>query len=124
MPVVRLEALVRANGVGLTGVQGSLRRNRTTFRRMLTMFKTHFTVRNGVVRSAVAAAAPAAETPEERRARMDRQYQESQRLREEQDRRKEERQREKRDRLRDMRGGLRRPTSIKCCYSKNHDNVD
>ena len=104
MPVVRLEALVRANGVGLTGVQASIRRNRTTFRRMLTMFKTHFTVRNGVVRSAVAAAAPAAvETPEERRARMDRQYQEGQRLREEQDRRREERLQERRDRLRDMR---------------------
>ena len=45
MPVARLEALVKAGGVGLSGVQASIRRNRSTFRRLLSLFKTHFTVR-------------------------------------------------------------------------------
>ena len=108
MPVARLEALVRANGVGLSGVQASVRRNRTTFRRLLALFKTHFTVRNGVVRTAVAApaAAPVAagETPAERSARLDRQLAESQRLRDEQDRQREERRVAQRERLRGVAG--------------------
>jgi len=106
MQVTRLEAMVKANGVGLSGVQASIRKNRSTFRRLLSLFKTHFTVRNGVVKTAVAAPAPAAtrETPEERTLRMDRQFEASQRLREEQDRRREEKKQAARDRLRDMRG--------------------
>ena len=105
MQVTRLEAMVKAGGVGLSGVQASIRKNRSTFRRLLSLFKTHFTVRNGVVKTAVAAPAPAAvETPEERRARMDRDFEASQRLREEQDRKREERKQAARERLRDMRG--------------------
>ena len=91
--------MVRADGVGLSGVQAGIRRNRSTFRKMLTLFKTHFTVRNGVVKSTVAAA-PRAETPEERSARLDRQLAESQRLRDEQDRQREERREAGRQRLR------------------------
>jgi hypothetical protein len=101
MPVARLEAMVRADGVGLSGVQATIRKNRSTFRRMLALFKTHFTVRNGVVKTAMAAAAaPRAETPEERSARLDRQLAESQRLRDEQDRQREERREAGRQRLR------------------------
>ena len=103
MQVTRLEAMVKADGVGLSGVQAAIRKNRSTFRRLLSLFKTHFTVRNGVVRTAVAAPA-AAETPEERTLRMDRQFEASQRLREEQDRKREEKKQAARDRLRDMRG--------------------
>ena len=99
MPVGRLEVLVKANGVGLSGVQASIRKSRSTFRRLLSLFKTHFTVRNGVVKTAVAAPA-AAETPEERSARLDRQLAESQRLRDEQDRQREERRVSQRERLR------------------------
>ena len=104
MQVTRLEAMVKAGGVGLSGVQAAIRKNRSTFRRLLSLFKTHFTVRNGVVKTAVAAPAPVAETPEERRARMDREFEASQRLREEQDRRREEKKQAARERLRDMRG--------------------
>jgi hypothetical protein len=100
MPVARLEAMVRADGVGLSGVQRTIRKNRSTFRRMLSLFKTHFTVRNGVVKTAMAAAAPRAETPEERSARLDRQLAESQRLRDEQDRQREERREAGKQRLR------------------------
>ena len=104
MQVTRLEAMVKANGVGLSGVQASIRKSRSTLRRMLAIFKTHFTVRNGVVKTAVAAPAPAAaETPEERSARLDRQLAESQRLRDEQDRRREERRSAVGDRLRGVR---------------------
>ena len=82
-----------------------MRKNRSSFLRLLTLFKTHFTIRNGVVKTTVAAPAPAAiETPEERRARMDRRFEASQRLREEQDRKREEKKQSARDRLRDMRG--------------------
>ena len=106
MPVTRLKAMVRANGVGLSGFQASIKTNWSTFRRLLSLFKSHFTVRHGIVKTAVAAPAPAAaETPEERRARMDKQFEASQRLREEQDRRREEKRQAARDRLRDMRGG-------------------
>ena len=100
MPVARLEALVRANGVGLSGVQASIRRSRSTFRRLLSLFKTHFTVRNGVVKTAVAAPAANRETPQERNLRLDRQLAESQRLRDEQDRQREERRVAQRERLR------------------------
>jgi hypothetical protein len=100
MPVARLEALVRANGVGLSGVQASIRRSRSTFRRLLSLFKTHFTVRNGVVKTAVAAPAANRETPEERSARLDRQLAESQRLRDQQERQREERRVAQRERLR------------------------
>ena len=104
MQVTRLEAMVKANGVGLSGVQASIRKNRSTLRRMLAIFKTYFTVRNGVVKTAVVAPAPAAaETPEERSARLDRQLAESQRLRDEQDRRREERRSAVGDRLRGVR---------------------
>jgi hypothetical protein len=44
------------------------------------------------------------ETSEERRLRIDRQFEASQRLREEQDRKREEKKQAARDRLRDMRG--------------------
>jgi hypothetical protein len=103
MQVTRLEAMVKANGVGLSGVQASIRKNRSTFRRLLSLFKTHFTVRNGIVKTAVTAPA-ATETPEERKKRMDRQFEASQRLREEQDRKRDEKKQAARDRLRDMRG--------------------
>ena len=105
MQVTRLEAMVKADGVGLSGVQASIRKNRSTFRRLLSLFKTHFAVRSGVVKTAMAAPTPAAaETPEERTLRMDRQFEASQRLREEQDRKRDERRQAARDRLRDMRG--------------------
>ena len=103
MPIARLEADVKADAVGLSGVNQSIRRNRSTLRKLLAKFKTHFTVRNGVVRS-TAPAPPPPETPEQRRERMDRQFQANQRLREEQERLREERQQERRQRLRDMRG--------------------
>ena len=102
MQVTRLEAMVRAGGVGLSGVQASIRKNRSTFRRLLSLFKTHFTVRNGIVKTAMAAPA-AVETPEERSARLDRQLAESQRLREEQDRRRDERRAAVGERLRGVR---------------------
>ena len=105
MQVTRLEALVKANGVGLSGVETSIRKNRSTFRRLLTLFETHCTVRSGVVKMTMAAPAPTAvETLEERRARTDRQFEASQHLREEQDTRREEKKQAARDRLRDMRG--------------------
>jgi hypothetical protein len=105
MQVTRLESMVKANGVGLSGVAQSLKKNRSTFRRLLSLFKTHFTVRGGVVKTTLAAPAPAAvETSEERTLRMDRQFEASQRLREEQDRKREEKKQAARDRLRDMRG--------------------
>ena len=104
IPVTRLEALVKANGIGLSGVQASIRKNRSTFRRMLALFKTHFTVRNGVVKTAVVAPAPAAaETPEERSARLARELAESQRLRDEQDRRRDQRRSAVGERLRGVR---------------------
>ena len=102
MPVTRLEGLVKTNGVGLTGVQKSIRTHRSTFRRMLAIFKTHFSVRNGIVKTAMAAPAPT-ETPEERSARLDRQLAESQRMRDEQERRRNEQQLAVRDRLRGVR---------------------
>ena len=95
--------MVRAGGVGLSGVQASIRRTRSTFRRLLSLFRTYFTVRNGVVKTAVAAPA-AVETPEERSARLDRQLAESQRLRDEQDRQREERRVAQRERLRGVAG--------------------
>ena len=102
MPVTRLEGLVKANGVGLSGVQASIRKNRSTFRRMLAIFKTHFSVRNGIVKTAMAAPTPA-ETPEQRSARLDRQLAESQRMRDEQDQRRNEQRLAVRDRLRGVR---------------------
>ena len=102
MPVTRMEALVKANGVGLSGVQASIRKNRSTFRRMLAIFKTHFSVRNGIVKTAMAAPAPA-ETPQERSTRLDRQLAESQRMRDEQDQRRNEQRLAVRDRLRGVR---------------------
>ena len=103
MPVLRLDALVKADGAGLSGVNASLRRSRSTLRKMLAKFKTHFIVRNGVVRT-TAPAAPPPETAEQRRERMDRQFEAAQRLREEQDRQRDQRQQDRRQRLRDMRG--------------------
>jgi len=103
MPIARLEAQVKAGAMGLSGVQESVRKNRSTLRKLLTRFKTHFTVRNGIVRS-TAPAPPPPETPEQRRERMDRQFEANQRLREEQERQREQRQQERRQRLRDMRG--------------------
>ena len=104
MPVARLEALVKADGVGLSGVRASIGRNRSTFQRLLSLFKNHFTVRGGVVKTAVASQEQRAEMPEERRARLDRQLEASQRLRNEQDRRREEKRQADRARLREMRG--------------------
>ena len=107
MPVARLEALVKAGGVGLSGVQASI----STFRRLLSLFKTHFKVRNGMVKTAVAPPEHRPDAPEEpeqrpetadeRRARLDRALEASQRLREEQDRRREE---TRQERLRGLRG--------------------
>ena len=102
MPVTRMEALVKANGVGLSGVQASIRKNRSTFRRMLAIFKTHFSVRNGIVKTAMAAPAPQ-ETPQERSTRLDKQLAESQRMRDEQDQRRNEQRLAVRDRLRAVR---------------------
>ncbi len=102
MPIARLEALVRADATGLSGVRASIRRNRSTFRRMLSIFQTHFTVRNGVVRTTTPTPPP--ETPEQRRERIDQQLEANQRLREEQERQRDQRQQERRQRLRDMRG--------------------
>ena len=102
MPVTRMEALVKANGVGLSGVQASIRKNRSTFRRMLAIFKTHFSVRNGIVKTAMAAPAPQ-ETPQERSTRLDKQLAESQRMRDEQDQRRNEQRLAVRDRLRGVR---------------------
>ena len=103
LSVERLDAEVKANGMGLSGVGQSIRRNRSTLRKLLAKFRTHFTVRNGVVRS-TAPAPPPPETAEQRRERMDRQFEANQRLREEQERQREQRQQERRQRLRDMRG--------------------
>jgi len=103
MPIARLEAAVKADDMGLSGVQASIRRNRSTLRRLLTKFGTLFTVRNGVVRT-TSPAPPPPETPEQRRERLDRQLEANQRLREEQERQREQRQQERRQRLRDMRG--------------------
>ena len=102
MPIARLEAQVKAGAMGLSGVQESVRKNRSTLRKLLTRFKTHFTVRNGIVRS-TAPAPPPPETPEQRRERMDRQFEANQRLREEQERQREQRQQERRQRLGQMR---------------------
>ena len=89
MPVTRLEALVKANGVGRLGVQANIRKNRSTFQKMLSVFKIHFSVRNGIAKTAMAAPAPA-ETLEQRSLRLDRQLAESQRMRNEQDGRRYE----------------------------------
>ena len=102
MQIARLETLVKADAAGLSGVNASLKRNRSTLRRLLAKFKTHFVVRAGIVRT-TAPAPPPPETPEQRRERMDREFEASQRLREEQDRQREQRQQERRQRLRDMR---------------------
>jgi hypothetical protein len=105
MPVARLEALVKAGDAGLSGVSQSIKRNRSTLRKLLAKFKTHFIVRNGVVRTAGATpAVPPPETAEQRRERMDRQFEVAQRLREEQDRQRDQRDQDRRQRLRDMRG--------------------
>ena len=103
MQIARLEALVKADATGLTGVQASIKRNRSTLRKMLAKFKTHFVVRAGIVRT-TAPVAPPPETPDQRRERMDREFEASQRLREEQDRQREQRQQDRRQRLREMRG--------------------
>ena len=47
---------------GLSGVQASIQKKRSTFWKMLSVFKTHFSVRNRIVKTAMAAPAPA-ETP-------------------------------------------------------------
>ena len=104
IPVARLEALVKADGIGLSGVQRSIRRNRGTFRGLLSLFKTHFTVRGGMVKTALAPPEQRPETPEERKERLDRQLEASQRLRDEQDRRREEKRQADRARLREMPG--------------------
>ncbi len=104
MPVARLEALVKADGVGLSGVRASIRRNRSTFWRLLSLFKNNFTVRGGLVKTAVASQEQRPEAPEERKERLDRQLEASQRPRDEQDRRREEKRQTDRARLREMRG--------------------
>ena len=104
MPVARLEALVKADGVGLSGVRASIRRNRSSFWRLLSLFKTHFVVRGGMVKTAVASQEQKPETPEERKERLDRQLEASQRLRDEQDRKREEKKQAERERLRSLRG--------------------
>ena len=68
---------------------------------MLAIFKTHFLVRNGIVKTAMAVPAP--ETPQERSSRLDRQLAESQRMRDEQERRRNEQRLAVRDRLRGVR---------------------
>ena len=103
MPIARLEALVKDESAGLSGVQTSIRKHRSTLRRMLGRFRTNFAVRNGVVRT-TAPAAPPPETPRQRRERMDRQFEANQRLREQQERQREQQlQQQRRQRLRDMR---------------------
>ena len=90
MPVARLEALVKADSIGLSGVKRSIRRHRSTVGKLLSLFKTDFTVRGAMVKTAVASQEQRAETPEERKERLDRQLEASQRLRVEQDRKREE----------------------------------
>ena len=102
MPIARLETQVKAGDMGLSGVQASIRRERSTVRRLLTRFRTHFTTRNGIVRS-TAPAPPPPETAEQRRERMDKQFEANQRLRAEQERQREQRQQERRQRLSAMR---------------------
>ena len=102
MPIARLETQVKAGDMGLSGVQASIRRERSTVRRLLTRFRTHFTTRNGIVRS-TAPAPPPPETSEQRRERMDKQFEANQRLRAEQERQREQRQQERRQRLSAMR---------------------
>ena len=65
-------------------------------------FKTHFTVRGGTVKTAVAP--QEAETPEERKERLDRQFEASQRLQDEQHRKRQEKKQAERERLRSLRG--------------------
>ena len=87
----------------LPTVKRGLQSARTSLRGFLRMFPERFKVQRGVLSAvnlpeAPAPAAPAAprpETAEERRARIDRLFEESQRLREEQDRAREQRQRER-----------------------------
>ena len=94
---VRVTDLDRTLRTALPAVKRGLQAARTSLRGFLRMFPAMFKVEGGLVKAvnlpaAPAPAAPAAprpETAEERRARMDREYRESQRLREEQDRARE-----------------------------------
>ena len=83
-----------------------MRKNQITIRGFLKLYNEIFKVNRGIVTLRMAqpvsniepvapAPAPAPETPEERRARMDRQFEASQRLREKQDRAREQKQRER-----------------------------
>ena len=105
MKVADLERQIRQNVV-LPSLKRALTRARMTLRSFLRVYPQMFRLSRGTVSvvNAPPAAAPAApapppppppETAEERRNRMDRQFEESQRLREEQDRAREQRQRER-----------------------------
>ena len=106
MRVVDLEKQIRQNVV-LPSLKRALTRARMTLRSFLRVYPQMFRLARGTVSvvNAPPAAAPAApappppppppETAEERRIRMDRQFEESQRLREEQDRAREQGQRER-----------------------------
>jgi len=106
MKVADLERQIRQNVV-LPSLKRALTRARMTLRSFLRVYPQMFRLARGTVSvvNAPPAAAPAApappppppppETAEERRIRMDRQFEESQRLREEQDRAREQRQRER-----------------------------
>ena len=89
---------------GLDNLYSTMRKNQITIRGFLKLYNDIFKVNRGIVTLRTAqpdeppAPSPAAappETAEERRVRMDRQFEASQRIREEQDRAREQRQRER-----------------------------
>jgi hypothetical protein len=100
-----LERVLRRGEID--NLYNTMRKNQITIRGFLKLYNEIFKVNRGIVTLRMAqpvsniepvapAPAPApVETPEERRARMDRQFEASQRLREEQDRAREQRQRER-----------------------------
>ena len=103
-----MNSLERALRRGLAdNLYSTMRKNQITIRGFLKLYNEIFKVSRGIVTLKSAQpeepppappptpAAPPPETAEERRARMDRQFEESQRLREEQDRAREQRQRER-----------------------------
>ena len=100
---VKVADLDRTLRTALPAVKRGLQSARTSLRGFLRMFPERFRVQRGVLSAvnlpaAPAPAAPAAprpETAEERRARIDRLFEASQRLREEQDRAREQRERER-----------------------------
>ena len=96
-----LERVLRRGEID--NLYSTMRKNQITIRGFLKLYSEIFKVVRGIVSLRMAQpeeppappAAPPPETAEERRARMDRQFEASQRLREEQDRAREQRQKER-----------------------------